>query len=83
MEFEVNTSGVCARKIAFSIDDNNKVRNVRFLGGCSGNTQGLSALVEGMDAEDVIKRLKGIDCGGKGTSCPDKLARAVEIAINE
>ena len=83
MDFEVNTSGVCARKIAFSIDDEKKIRNVRFLGGCSGNTQGLSALVEGMDAEDVIKRLKGIDCGGKGTSCPDKLARAVEIAINE
>ena len=83
MEYEVNTSGICARKIGFSIDDDNKVRNVRFLGGCSGNTQGLSALIEGMDATDVIKKLKGIDCGGKGTSCPDKLARAVEIAMNE
>ena len=83
MEFEVNTSGVCARKIAFSIDDDNKVRNVRFLGGCSGNTQGLSALVEGMDAEDVIKRLKGIDCGGKGTSCPDQLALALTACLED
>ena len=83
MEYVVNTTGVCARQIAFEIDDDNKVRNVRFNGGCSGNTQGLSALVEGMDASDVIKRLKGISCGGKGTSCPDKLATAVEMAINE
>jgi len=83
MEYVVNTTGVCARQIAFEIDDDNKVRNVRFNGGCSGNTQGLSALVEGMDAGDVIKRLKGIRCGGKGTSCPDKLATAVEMAINE
>lgn len=83
MEYVVNTSGVCTRQIAFEIDDDNKVRNVRFNGGCLGNTQGLSALVEGMDASEVIKRLKGINCGGKGTSCPDKLAQAVELAINE
>ena len=83
MEYVVNTSGVCTRQIAFEIDDENKVRNVRFNGGCSGNTQGLAALVEGMDAHEVIKRLKGINCGGRGTSCPDKLATAVELAINE
>ncbi len=83
MEYEVTTSGVCTRRIAFTIDEENKVRNVRFLGGCSGNTQGVASLVDGMDAEEVIKRLKGIDCGGRGTSCPDKLARAIELAINE
>jgi uncharacterized protein (TIGR03905 family) len=83
MEYVVNTSGVCTRQISFEIDDDNKVRNVKFLGGCAGNTQGVASLVEGMDAAELIKRLKGINCGGRGTSCPDKLAQAVELAINE
>ncbi len=83
MEYLVNTSGVCTSQIAFEIDDNNKVRNVKFYGGCSGNTQGVASLVEGMDANDVIKKLKGIDCRGRGTSCPDKLACALELAMNE
>ncbi len=81
MEYEVNTSGVCTARIAFEIDDENKVKNVRFYGGCSGNTQGVAALVEGMDAHEVIKRLRGISCGGKGTSCPDQLAQALRIAL--
>lgn len=83
MEYVVNTSGVCTRQIAFEIDEENKVKNVKFYGGCAGNTKGVASLVEGMDAQEVIKRLKGIDCGGKGTSCPDKLARAIELAVNE
>lgn len=83
MEYLVNTSGVCTSQIAFEIDDDNKVRNVKFYGGCAGNTQGVASLVEGMDVNDVIKRLKGIDCRGRGTSCPDKLAQALELAVNE
>ena len=57
------TKGVCASHIEFEVDDNKKVHNVRFIGGCSGNTQGVASLVEGMDAEEVISRLKGIKCG--------------------
>lgn len=51
--------------------------------GCMGNTQGVAALVEGMEVEEVIKRLKGIDCGGRGTSCPDQLAKALEQYLEE
>lgn len=83
MEYVVNTSGVCTRQIAFEIDEENKIRNVKFNGGCAGNTKGVASLVEGMDAQEVIKRLRGINCGGRGTSCPDKLATAIEMAINE
>ncbi len=71
------TKGVCAAQISFDVKDN-KVYNVSFLGGCNGNTQGVGKLVEGMDVDEVIKRLKGIRCGFKPTSCPDQLARALE-----
>lgn len=71
------TKGVCSREISFDVQDN-KVCNVRYLGGCNGNTQGVAALVEGMDIDEAIKRLKGIRCGSKSTSCPDQLATALE-----
>ena len=74
---EYTTKGTCSRKITFDVVDN-KVTNVQFVMGCHGNTQGVSALVEGMDIHEVIKRLKGIDCNGRGTSCPDQLARALK-----
>ena len=77
------TKGVCAQGIEFEIDDNKKVHNIKFTGGCSGNTQGVASLVEGMEVEEVIKRLKGIDCGGRGTSCPDQLAKALEQYLEE
>ena len=77
------TKGVCAQGIEFEVDDNKKVHNIKFTGGCSGNTQGVAALVEGMEVEEVIKRLKGIDCGGRGTSCPDQLAKALEQYLEE
>ena len=77
MRYSYTPKGVCSMKIDFDVD-NNIVRNVRFTGGCSGNTQGISALAEGMDIDDVISRLKGTDCRGRGTSCPDQLARALE-----
>ncbi len=74
------TSGTCSQQIDLDIDDENRVRNVQFLGGCNGNLQGVSRLVEGMKVEEVKKRLGGIRCGYKNTSCPDQLVRALEQA---
>ena len=70
-------TGVCSRQIDIDVEDNTIVK-VTFTGGCSGNTQGIAALVEGMEIDEVIARLKGIRCGFKDTSCPDQLARALE-----
>ena len=75
------TSGVCSCEIQFDIDEAGKVRNVKFVGGCAGNTAGVATLVEGMDAKEVIRRLEGIPCGFKPTSCPDQLARALKGAL--
>lgn len=75
------TSGTCSQMINFDLEDG-IVKNVSFVGGCNGNLQGIGSLVEGMKAEDVIERLKGIRCGMKSTSCPDQLAKALETAIN-
>ena len=77
MTHEYTTKGTCARKILFGVD-NGKVHNVQFINGCSGNTQGVARLCEGMDVNDVIARLDGIRCGGKPTSCPDQLAQALK-----
>ena len=74
------TRGVCAGRIDVAIDGN-VISSVRFLGGCSGNTQGVAALVVGMETEEAIRRLRGIRCGGKSTSCPDQLANAIEACI--
>lgn len=74
------TRGVCSGRIDVAIDGN-VISSVRFLGGCSGNTQGVSALVVGMEAEEAIRRLRGIRCGGKATSCPDQLANAIEACM--
>ncbi len=81
MQIIYKTKRVCSRSIEIELDENNIIRSVRFNGGCSGNTQGISSLTVGMKAEDVIKRLKGIDCNGRGTSCPDQLACALEQAL--
>lgn len=71
------TSGTCSVQIDFEVTDG-LVHNVRFTGGCNGNTQGVAALVEGMKVEDVVQKLKGIKCGFRPTSCPDQLAKALE-----
>ncbi len=76
MQYTFIPKGVCARKITFDVNEE-IVSNVRFAGGCSGNTQGLSALIEGMKADDVIAKLSGIRCGFKSTSCPDQMAKAL------
>lgn len=71
--------GTCSRLIDVELEDG-IIRSVSFTGGCHGNTQGVAALVRGMRAEEAIAKLAGIDCRGKGTSCPDQLARALEAA---
>ena len=71
--------GVCSKLIQFDIE-NNIIRNVDFVGGCSGNLQGISRLVEGMDVDEAISRIEGIHCGYKSTSCPDQLAYALKQA---
>lgn len=68
--------GVCSRAIDIELDGDT-IKSVIFTGGCSGNTQGVAALVQGMKVDDAISRLNGIDCGGRGTSCPDQLAKAL------
>lgn len=74
--------GVCSKLIQFDIE-NNIIRNVDFVGGCSGNLQGISRLVEGMDVDEAISRIEGIHCGYKSTSCPDQLAKALKQALEE
>lgn len=80
MKTVYKTKGTCSRAIEIELEDG-IVKNVVFDGGCSGNTAGISSLVKGMKAEDVIARCKNIDCKGRGTSCPDQLAIALEKAI--
>ncbi len=79
--FSYTPAGVCSRRIEFDIDNDSKVHNVRFTGGCSGNTQGVGALAEGMDALTLSERLSGIRCGSKSTSCPAQLAAAITAAL--
>jgi len=75
------TQGVCSKKITFTIDSE-VVKNVVFHSGCPGNLEGISSLIEGMNVHDVIKKLKGIKCGFKSTSCPDQLSKALENHIS-
>ena len=80
MKHEYSTKGTCSRKIILDIE-NGVINEAIFEGGCHGNTQGISALVKGMDAKDVIDRLSGIRCGFKPTSCPDQLAQALRAYL--
>lgn len=77
MKYCFNTKGTCSRAIDIEINDG-VITSVSFAGGCNGNTQGIAALVKGMKPADVACRLKGIKCGGKNTSCPEQLAKALE-----
>lgn len=81
MQYQYKTKGTCSQQILFEIKDN-KLTNVQYIGGCNGNLKGISALVEGMDVDEVIARLEGTKCGMKDTSCPDQLARALKQAKN-
>lgn len=76
-------TGVCSRQMNIEIDENGIIKNCEIIGGCAGNTFGICQLVKGMSAEEAVKRLKGIDCRGRGTSCPDQLSIAIEEALEE
>jgi len=76
------TRGTCSQFIEVELDGTT-IKNVEFIGGCHGNTQGISKLVKGMDAWNVISLLEGTDCGGRGTSCPDQLAHALREALTK
>ena len=80
--YTYKTKGVCSQAIQFDLD-RDKVTSVNFLGGCSGNTQGVARLIEGMNVEEAIKRLEGIKCGPRPTSCPDQLAKALKEALKK
>ena len=82
MEYCYNTSDVCSKRIHCEIN-NGIIQHVRFEGGCNGNLQGIGRLVEGCKAIDVEQKLRGISCGGRPTSCPDQLARAIRQALNK
>lgn len=77
MLYSYEPKGVCSMKMNIEVEENT-IKAVEIIGGCAGNTQGIAALVAGMNIDEAIKRLKGIDCRGRGTSCPDQLAIALE-----
>lgn len=78
--YSYTTSGVCSSQINFDVVGN-KIKNVKFIGGCDGNLQAISKLVDGMDVNEVVKKLEGISCNGKGTSCPDQFANALKKLV--
>ena len=80
--YTIQTRGICPQAISFSIE-NGKIFNVKFFGGCPGNTLAISKLLEGTEAKRVVELLKGNDCGGRGTSCADQLACGVEEALTK
>ena len=82
MTYSYKTRGICASQITFDLNDG-IVSNIKFSGGCNGNLKGIASLAEGMNAEDVIAKIKGTRCGFKSTSCPDQLATALENALSE
>ena len=75
-------SGVCAMQIDFDVDEENKLHNVKFTGGCNGNLKAIGRLVEGKDASEVADILRGNQCGMKGTSCADQFAKAIDCSVN-
>ena len=83
MTYNFTPKGVCSKKITIELSDSGVIENVSFTGGCNGNTQGVAALVKGMDAKEAASRMKGINCNGKGTSCPDQLAKALTEALEQ
>lgn len=82
MHYSFKTSGTCSRQIDFDLEGD-VVHNVSFLGGCNGNLQAISKVVDGMTVEQIENYFRGIDCGGRGTSCSDQLARGVRAALDQ
>ena len=79
MKYTYIPHGVCSRMIELEIEDD-VIKGCKFIGGCNGNLQGISKLVTGMEIDDAVEKLEGIDCAGRGTSCPDQLAKALKAA---
>jgi len=82
MRYTYKTQGTCSSEISFDLDGN-IVTNIKFTGGCNGNLKGISSIADGMTVDEINKKLSGITCGFKRTSCPDQLAKAVTKAFNE
>lgn len=78
MIFEYDPKGVCSRHYKFDISDDNRINSVTILGGCNGNLQGIRNLITGMDIDTVIEKFEGVNCNGKGTSCPDQISKALK-----
>lgn len=83
MTYRFRPRGVCSQEMQVDVDDQGIIQELRVLGGCSGNLQGIASLVKGMPAREAIERLKGIRCGFKDTSCPDQFARNLEAALEK
>lgn len=83
MMYRFRPRGVCSQEMLVEVDEQGIVQSMQVYGGCSGNLQGISALVKGMPVQEVVQRLKGIRCGFKDTSCPDQLARNLERALEQ
>ena len=81
-QYTYTTKGTCSRAIEITVNDDSIIESVKFIGGCSGNTQGVAALVKGMSVDEAISRLSGIKCGPRPTSCPDQLATALKEMSN-
>lgn len=81
MTYTYRTKGTCSRQITVDLDEQGIIRKVEFLGGCNGNTQGVARLCVGHPAQEVIDLLSGVDCNGRGTSCPDQLSKALKEAL--
>ena len=82
MKFEYYPKGVCSTKITFDVEDN-IIKSFNIENGCNGNLQGITKLITGMNIDEVIEKLKGINCHNKGTSCPDQIAKALEAYKNQ
>ncbi len=80
---EYKNTGVCSRKTVVELSDDGIIRDIKIIGGCSGNTQGIMSLLVGMHAQTAIDKMKGIDCNGRGTSCPDQVAKALAEALKQ
>ena len=81
MTYAIRPQGVCSREMRVDVNDQGIIENLEVIGGCSGNLQGISSLLVGMTTEDAIRRMEGIRCGYKATSCPDQLATALKQAL--
>ena len=80
MQYEYKTKGTCSQRIFFDVEEG-KVKNVQFVGGCNGNLKGIARLIKGRPAAEVAEAMEGVDCGGRGTSCPDQMAQALKSIL--